>query len=271
MRIGNARPVAVSALFLVGSGAIAFIDSGHSYPEFITQAREGDGVLVERLGSLLPNYRLEARVTSPREVDAVPAPFTVLAENFPEIERDAVLRIGYVPRDGAGMPDTQGMGLMVRFRAADVTALDPVTVATPDGAVRLAGTRAVGAGDVCMGAFNAPFSCRDWATEGLQALIDHALTVRCMLSPQSPEVVGEEEGARTGLCAASIGGDWVDLSEWTIRFGMNLAEPDGLLIHAQGDAASERRGLWAASWRPEGAPLINLLVPSHSFTDEIDR
>ncbi len=139
------------------------------------------------------------------------------------------LGFGYVPQGGmpAGMEGTPASRTQ-RFDAADVFPVDPVTLMTPHGEVRLAGVASVGVGDECRGAFDAAFSCHEWAMEGMQVLLDHAGSLRCLVAEVETETAieaeAEEVEVNTAMCQANIGGDWIDLGDWSVRNGLNIAQ-----------------------------------------------
>ena len=176
-----------------------------------------------------------------------------------EIERLAVERIGYIPRGGLLAGDADAApSRTLRIDPADVTILSPVEIEFPDGVIRLSGIHAVGASDTCQGAFETGFNCLEWSVEGMRVLVDHASALRCLLAEMP------EDSGRTGMCQANIGGDWIDLADWSVRNGITIATPDGPLTVAQNEARVAGYGIWAASWRPEGAPRIDFM-PSRSI------
>lgn len=212
------------------------------------------------------------------ETEAAEPGLPALAENFAEIQREAMERIGYVPQGGmpAGMEGTTASRTQ-RFDAADVFPVDPMTLMTPHGKVRLAGVASVGAGDECRGAFDAAFSCHEWAMEGMQVLLDHAGSLRCLVAEVETETAieaeAEEVEVNTAMCQANIGGDWIDLGDWSVRNGLNIAELDGPLTQVQSDARENGKGIWSASWRPEGAPRVvlhNVHAPDLDMADDLD-
>ncbi len=206
------------------------------------------------------------------ETEAAEPGLPPLAENFAEIQREAMERIGYVPQGGmpAGMEGSTASRTQ-RFDAADVFPVDPVTLMTPHGKVRLTGVASVGAKDECRGAFDAAFSCHEWAMEGMQVLLAHAGSLRCLVAESEVATAIEAEAGEvevsTAMCQANIGGDWIDLGDWSVRNGLNIAELDGPLIPVQGEARESGKGIWSASWRPEGAPRI---APYSAHAPEFD-
>lgn len=71
-------------------------------------------------------------------------------------------------------------------------------------------------------------------------------------------LLNETPGATLARCSANLGGEWIDLSEWTVSMGLNRAGDDILPIESpdvvdlrqlEMTAAAGTFGLWGAGWR----------------------
>lgn len=275
----------------------------------------------------LPGRDVDLQETSGPEL----RPFTRLSENFPEIASEAMLRIGYVPKGVSVMhaetqARLQAATRPARLDPADVLVSDSATLLTPGSAFRLHGVTAPEVADLCVGEGGAPFSCRDWATEGLRILVSQSLSLRCTPAGMPGDLPGrgatpaglpidggvaadwghveggdlaledlqvtDAEAARDpdaldaeflafleqapsaipAHCSANLGGDWIDLAEWTVSMGLNAASrepgigmnpvlpagpeaaPEGgpgrpELRQLESSAMSGAFGLWSAGWR----------------------
>lgn len=182
-------------------------------------------------------------------ISALPDPSAgdVTGEDVPDLERiaaEASVRLGYVPEGGSPEDLKSLPGRPVRADPLLSGFLSPSALNTDQGAFRLHGVSSVLFADNCIGKDDLEFSCYDWVMEGLDILVANSRGLRCLVVEEDPEIEMDMPQAR---CESNIGGDWIDISQWSVERGLNFAEGADLAPFEM--RARERAyGLWSVTY-----------------------
>lgn len=170
--------------------------------------------------------------------------FIQVREDIDQIKLEAAERLGFVPQGGIPEEIASKVPSYININPLFSGFLTPASLSSDQGNFQIYGIEAVERSETCLIPGGEEFSCYDWSMEGMDILISTARSVRCKIVAEiETEESDENEGISIARCESNLGGDWVDISSWSVSAGLTFASSDDL-ESLQEAAESSRKGLW---------------------------